>query len=263
IAEWGFGITTQRFSQDQVGPNLKGWDSSRMQEEADEFVDPNSDYVESLSPAEQEAYFEALYGGDDAFPTFDESMSEEEQEAIFEDMTFEPQGCEGEAFGEDSGFSFYMEFEDELQDMEERFEADARVAERRQEVTSCVADRGHDYTTMEALYERFESDLQAIDPYSEGFEPDFGISEEEMAQMSDEELDEFFNDFQFVEPELTEEDKAILGELQTEEIELAVAVNDCGGGWEQEYENLSDIRAEYEQEFLDTYSDQLEEFQAS
>jgi hypothetical protein len=264
-AEWGFGITTQRFSQAQVGPNLKGWDDSRFEEgEADAFVDPNDDYIQSLGPAEQEAYYEALYGGDDAFPTIDESMSEEEQEALFEEMTFEPQGCEGEAFTEDSGFSFYMEFEDELEEMEKRFEADPRVAERRQEITSCVADKGHDYTDMESLYERFEADLQEIDPYAGGDfeEPDFGISEEEMAQMSEAELDEFFENFEFTEPELSEDDKVKLGELQTEEIELAVAVNECGGGWEQEFEQLADIRAEYEQEFIDTYGDQLEEYRA-
>lgn len=264
IAEWGFGITTQRFSQAQVGPNLKGWDDSQFEEEADGFVDPNDDYIQSLGPAEQEAYFEALYGGDDAFPTIDESMSEEEQEAIFEDMTFEPQGCEGEAFNEDNTFAFYMDFADELEEMDKRFEADPRVAERRQEITSCVTDKGHDYTDMESLYERFEADLQEIDPYAGGDfeEPDFGISEDEMAQMSEAELDEFFENFEFTEPELSEEDKVKLGELQTEEIELAVAVDGCGGGWEQEFELLSGIRAEYEQEFIDTYGDQLAEYRA-
>jgi len=264
VAEWGFGITTQRFSQQQVGPNLKGWEDQGFEDEAQEFVDPNQDYIEGLSQEEQDAYYEALYGGDNFFPEVDESMSEEEQEAIFEDLTWEPQGCEGEAFGEDAGFSFYQDFEDELQDMEKRFEADPRVAERRQEVTSCVADKGLIFTDMDSIYERFEEEIQAMDPYANGdfAEPDFGISEEEMAQMSEEELDEFFNDFEFVEPELSDEDKAKLGELQTEEIELAVAVNECGGGFEQEYGQLADIRAEYEQDFLDTYADQLAEYKA-
>lgn len=264
VAEWGFGITTQRFSQQQVGPNLKGWEDQAFEDDAQEFVDPNQDYIEGLSQEEQDAYYEALYGGDNFFPEVDESMSEEEQEAAFEGLAWEPQGCEGEAFGEDAGFSFYQDFEDELQDMEKRIEADPRVAERRQEITSCVSDKGLVFTDMESLYERFEEEIQAMDPYANGdvAEPDFGISEEEMAQMSPEELDEFFSDFEFVEPELSEEDKAKLGELQAEEIELAVAVNECDGGFEQEYEQLADIRAEYEQEFLDTYADQLAEYKA-
>ncbi len=264
VAEWGFGITTQRFSQQQVGPNLKGWDDARFEDEAQEFVDPNQDYIESLSQEEQDAYYEALYGGENFFPEVDESMSEEEQEAAFESVEWEPQGCEGEAFDESVGFSFYQDFEDELQEMEKRFEADPRVAERRQEVTSCVSDKGLVFTDMDSIYERFEEEIQAMDPYANGdfAEPDFGISEEEMAQMSEEELDEFFSDFEFTEPELSEEDKVKLGELQAEEIELAVAVTECGGGFEQEYEQLADIRAEYEQEFLDTHADRLAEYQA-
>lgn len=265
VAEWGFGITTQRFSQQQVGPNLKGWDDTRVEAEAEEFVDPNQDYIESLSQEEQEAYFEALHGDQSFFEGLDDpSLSDEERDALFEDLAWEPQGCEGEAYSQDANFSFYQDFEDELQDMEKRFEADPRVAERRQDVTSCVGDKGLDYTDMESLYERFEDELQDMDPYANGdfAEPDFGISEEEMAQMSEEELDEFFSDFEFVEPELTEEDKAKLAELQAEEIELAVAVNECGGGFEQEFEQLADIRAEYEQEFLDTHADQLADYQA-
>lgn len=265
VAEWGFGITTQRFSQQQVGPNLKGWDDTRVEAEAEEFVDPNQDYIESLSQEEQEAYFEALHGDQSFFEGLDDpSLSDEERDALFEDVAWEPQGCEGEAYSQDANFSFYQDFEDELQDMEKRFEADPRVAERRQDVTSCVGDKGLDYTDMESLYERFEDELQDMDPYANGdfAEPDFGISEEEMAQMSEEELDEFFSDFEFVEPELSEEDKAKLAELQAEEIELAVAVNECGGGFEQEFEQLADIRAEYEQEFLDTHADQLADYQA-
>lgn len=261
VAEWGFGITTQRFSQQQVGPNLKGWDDSQIADEGDIFRDPNQDYIDSLGEDGAQAYYEALYGGDDFFPQIDESMSEEEQEALFDDIAFEPQGCEGEASAEDPTSRFYRDFGDEMEEMEQRFEADPRIAARRQEVSSCVADKGIEFTDVESTFERFERDLQDIDPYSNGFEPDFGVTEDEMAEMSNEELDELFADFS--EPELSDEDKAVLAELQTEEIAIAIAVNECGGGFESEFEDLADIRAEYEQEFLDTYADQLEDYQAS
>ena len=261
VAEWGFGITTQRFSQQQVGANLKGWDDSQFSEAEAEFVDPNQDYVESLSDAERDAYYEALYGGDDAFPAFDESLSDEEIEEQMDGFEFEPQGCEGEAYSSDTTNEFYIEFEDELEDMYERMQADPRIEERNAEIASCVADKGHDYTTMDDVYERFEEDLQAMDPFMNGFEPDFGVTEEEMAEMSDDELEELFSEAPDM-PELSDEDKAKLGELQSEEIELAVAVNECGGGFDNEFEMMADIRAEYEQEFLDTYAEQLEGFGA-
>ncbi len=262
VAEWGFGITTQRFSQQQVGPNLKGWDDSRFEEMDQEFVDPNMEYLESLSDSERTAYEEALWGPQDFGAFEDQSLSDEEIEAQFDEgFDWEPQGCQGEAYEADQTNQFYLEFEDELQEMYQRMEADPRIAERTAEISRCVSDKGLEYTDMESLYERWESDLMAMDPYASGFEPDFGVSEEEMSQMSEQELDELFSQ-PFDEPELSDEDKARLGELQAEEIELAAAVTECGGGFDNEWELMSDIQAEYEQEFLDTYADELEPFRA-
>ncbi|MEM9562599.1 MAG: hypothetical protein AAGA93_08295 [Actinomycetota bacterium] len=263
VAEWGFGITTQRFSQQQVGPNLKGWDDSQFQEAEEEFVDPNQDYLESLSESERMAYEEALWGPQDFGAFEDQSLTEEEIEAQFDEgFEWEPQGCQGEAYEAEQSNQFYLEFEDELQEMYERMEADPRITERTAEISQCVADKGLEYTDMEAMWERWDDDLAAIDPYADGgFESAMELSEEEMAQMTDEELDEFFSQ-NFQEPELSEEDRAKLGELQAEEIELAIAVTDCGGGFNAEWEMMSDIQAEYEQEFLDTYADELEPFRA-
>jgi hypothetical protein len=256
IAKWGFGITTQYFSQDQVGPDLIGYDESVMGREGD-FVDPNQDYVESLGPSEQEAYWAALYGGPDAFPAFDESMSEEEIEAQMEDFQFEPQGCEGEAYSsEDTSFGFYQEFQDELQEMSDRMEADPRVVERNSEIRSCVTDKGLEYESMDKVYQHYYEEMEKLSSsIDQGDYPD--LSEEEVAQMSEAELQELF-----APPELSDEAKATLGELQAEEIELAMAVNECGGGFEAEYELLADIRAEYEQEFLETYAEELEQYRA-
>lgn len=256
IAKWGFGITTQYFSQEQVGPDLIGYDESGMGMD-EEIVDPNQDYIESLSSSEQEAYYAALYGDPDAFPTFDESMSEEEMQAQMEDFQYEPQGCEGEAYtSQDNSFGFYNEFQDELEEMSDRMEADPRVVERNSEIRSCVADKGHEYESMDKIYQHYYDEMEKISS-SIGYGDYPDLSEEEIAQMSEAELQELF-----APPELSDEAKAELGDLQAEELELAAAVNECGGGFEAEYELLADIRAEYEQEFLDTYAEELEQYRA-
>lgn len=257
-AKWGFGITTQRFSQSQVGPDLLGFDDSSFEEEA-MFEDPNQDYIDSLSEQEQQAYYEALYGKEEGFPAFaDDSLSEEEMEAELENFDWEPQGCEGEAWADDDANSFYREFEDELQDMYERMQADSRVEEMEREVRECVTGKGHDFIDIENIYERFETELQEIDA-DIGYE-DFGPSEEEMASMSEAELEEMFRTP--IMPELSEQARTKLGELQAEELALAEAVNECGGGFEAQRERMAEIQAEYEREFLETYADELEPFRA-
>lgn len=252
IAKYGFGISTQRFSQESVGPDLVGYDDSFDGFDSDS--DPNFAYLESLSESEQEAYQEALYG-DDAFGEFDDTLSEEEQEAAIEDIEWEPSGCEGEAYTEVSSTNrFFTEFEDELNELYERVEADPRIAEAEQEISDCVADRGLDYTDMEDLYESFESRLSELE--SEVQYPSEELDEDDFAQMSPDELDEIFNQPAI----LSDEAKATLAEIQAEEIELAVAVDECGGGFEDQEALYREVVAEYEQQFIDENEDRLTEF---
>ena len=138
----------------------------------------------------------------------------------------------------------------------ERLEADPRIDELRREISECVADKDHEFTDMESIYGHFEDELQEIDAsidYSM-----FELSEEEMSAMSDAELEEFFRS----PPALSDDAKAKLGELQAEELALAKAVSECGGGFEAEFELTAEIRAEYEREFLETYADELEPYRA-
>lgn len=48
--KYGYGIAMQRATQDQMNQNPQEW------------VDPNQEYVEAMSESEQAAYYEALYG---------------------------------------------------------------------------------------------------------------------------------------------------------------------------------------------------------
>lgn len=258
IAKYGFGISTQRFAQSEVGPDLVGFDDSQF-EAVDQAMpeDPNQDYIESLSPTEQDAYYEALYGDQPELP---EDATEAEWDAAYEN--FEPSGCANEAwentdFGGGGEMDFYEEFGDDLEALYERLEADPRVAEHNDRVAACVADKGLVYAGMEDLYERWESRLSELQ--GGGFGP--MIDEDvDFESMSDEELDAFFADQSF---ELSDEDKATLGEIQAEEIELATTVVECGGGPLNDEVVLGEIRVEYEREFLEANSDRLAGFEGS
>ncbi len=254
VEKYGFGITTQRFSQSMLNDELVGYDDSMgAATEAEAIEDPNSAYVESLSPAEQEAYYAALYGDQ---PEFDENATEEEMNEAYED--FVPTGCQNTAWEEQNpSQTFYQEFSDDLEDMYERIEADPAVAKYRDEVTACVAEEGLVYTNQEDLYTRWEEDLASLDPFASGdpFEGT-GLDPEEMSQ---EEMDEFFRTAN----KLDAEELAKLAEIQAEELELARVVIECGGGPLNEESILSEVRVALEQEFLDANADRLAEFENS
>jgi len=262
--KWGFGITTQAFSQSQVGPDLLGY-TDFEDGPGESFVDPNQEYRESLGEDGQAAYNEALYGDEASFsgPEIDESMSEEEIEELLEDAGLDfsgPGGCMGEAF-EGSGLGgggFYQKFGDEFEALYERIQSDPRITELEQEVSRCVADEGLEYTNREAVYE--SSDQKMTPLYEEAFGTPPELPDN-FDTMTGEEQEAFFNDFQ--PPELSDSAKATLAELQAEEIKLAIAVFDCGGSDEKLGEIYQEVSIEYEEQFLEENADQLAEFKNS
>lgn len=254
--KYGFGVSTQRFSQSEVGPDLVGYNDEGFKGSGGGYVDPNEDYVKSLSKAEQNAFYEALYGKE---PDIPEGASQDESEELFQD--FVPTGCQAEAYGDDGFFGgpsqgFYEEFGQALEDLNERVEADSRVTAHREEVSACLAKDGLEFTTMENLHQDFKQQMGSIggvpgDPFEgTGLDPE---------QMTDEEIDQFFQNLRSLSPE----DKTKLAEIQADEIELAKAVIGCGGGPLNDQVVLGDIRVEYEQEFLDANADRLGEFKGS
>lgn len=255
VAKYGFGISTQRFSQSSVG-DLVGYPDEEFNGPDEAFTDPNMEYLETLSPGEQEAYQEALWGQP---PDFDGADPDES-------FMFEPSGCQGDAMtsvfeqGPGGGEAFYNAFGDELDAMEERAEADPRYVEFNDEVTSCVSEAGMTWIDQEELYERFESRLSAIQP--SGFGPGSGDPLEaaglDPEEMSDREIDEFFRDLNRLDPADLDE----LAAIQAEEIALAEVVIGCGGGPLNEQWVLGEVRAEYEQKFLDENADALAEFKS-
>lgn len=253
VAKYGFGITTQQYSQGQVGPELIGHRSVGFVEE--ESYDPNQAIVEALPDAENEAWFIALYGEPEDPPEFDESLSGEQQQELVNDVDYEPTGCEGKAYSDfDSTLGFENEFGSELDGLLQRVEDDPRLVEAGRELSDCVAEQGFEFSTEDELYARWEGELSAVDDEIEAGLAE--VDESVLDEMTEEELQVFF-----AEPELSAEAKVALGELQQQELALAKAVNDCGG-LPRQSELFQEIKVELEQDFLDDNEDRLVEFKA-
>lgn len=152
VAQYGYGIFKNPWNEQQY-----------EEQPGDEWVDPNADYVASLSEAEQEAYYEVLHGGN---PT-DEQLEDPEF-----DWSTLPQGCWGEGYAVMGGGSdmeaVYEQFEplmdrmfavyDEAQNAPEMIELDAEWA-------SCMADSG--YTQYSKQSEVEQAFYEKQDPFWE------------------------------------------------------------------------------------------------
>ncbi len=264
VEKYGFGVSTQAFSQEQVGPDLVGHNFGDFLSAPDASTDPNQAYVESLPPGEQEAYYAALYGADTG-PEYDSSLSEEENEAILNEYygaDYQPSGCFSDAFGDQFGNvnAFFEEFQDEMEELQERFEADPRVAEARAKIKTCVADKGYDYTNQEDAYSDLQERVSAIGGGGGGvvvFNDDSASDE----GLTDEQVEQQF----FEQNKLSDDDKTKLATVQDHELGLALAVYGCSGNSLDDTSNpeLSKIRIDMEQEFLDANQDRLAEFKGT
>lgn len=256
VEKYGFGATTQSFAQSELGDDgLIGYDDSNF-EDFDETADPNFEYVQSLGEAEREAYYAALYGNE---PDIDmESMTEEEINEFFEN--FQPDGCENEGRDSEGQFGFFQEFSDQLETMYEAIQADPRVLEAEAKIASCVSDKGLVYVSQEDVYEQFYA---KIEPMQEALYNNFEDpgADLDFETMSEEELEAFYESIP--QPQLSDEDKTLLAEIQAEEIELALAAYDCGGGFDQQHELFQELQKEYEQQFLDDNAEALEAYRDS
>ncbi|MCP4226579.1 MAG: hypothetical protein GY773_24840 [Actinomycetia bacterium] len=242
VARYGFGITTTWLTQDEVGPDLIGREPTPNPDTAPgaEIEAGTGPSFDQMTAAEQEAYNTALYG-----PSGDT-------------IGAQPGGCEGEASAAVGGtaHSFYEEFGDELDAIYQQAAADPRLTQLPTSVSDCITSQGFEYTSEEAVYQRFNRELVALEPAMS--HPADDLSDEDFATMSSEDLDAVLSQPRTLSPEgLT-----ILATLQADEIELALVVNECGGGIEAQNETFRQIVLEYEQQFLDDNRDRLATFEA-
>ncbi len=217
--EYGFGIAT----------SIDG----NFEELAESFVDPNQEYLSSLSEGEQEAYYNALMGGSLTIESFDEAQE------------FEPAGCQGDAYEEAfSSFASFDEFGDELDAMEQQMESDPRVVEANATWAACMFDRGYGYTDAEDA----RSDIQRR--YDDLVRNDTGGGFPDA--LAEEAGDDEGGVIIVGGPIFSPETQAKVDDLAVEEREVAVASWTC----EQPIEDvLDEVRIEYELRFVEQYGD--------
>jgi len=219
VSQYGYGAVTSPYSE------------APMPEE--EYVDPNGDYVTSLSESEQTAFYEALYG-----PTpSEEEMSED---GSYE-YDWETAGCQGaaqhEIAGEDPSQS--EEFTSLFDAINEHYEGMASwpgMAELDAEWAACMDAAGHggfvtQTDAQNSVYEDMNAFYESSAPSEDGSMPE-------------------------------EPDQAALDALGEKEVELALADLDCRE--ETDYRDRSaDITREVEQQFVDDHKAELDAMKAA
>ncbi len=137
----------------------------------DEWVDPNQDYVMSLSESEQAAYYETLYGPG---PTEDQLNEDGSYEYNWEEA-----GCQGAASNEVYGSDPFQDekhkpVQEAMTAMYENIQKDPRMVALDAEWASCMADGGFtEYTSKMDAQNKFIDELNAFyESKPEGAQPD-------------------------------------------------------------------------------------------
>ena len=226
--KWGYGATTNPWGEPVEEPVDPG----------EVWVDPNQEYVESMSESEQAAYYTALYG-----EQFNMEWTEEmETEEYVWDWT--TAGCSGlaqhEVYGDAMGGKTDGEFADleaEMQIMWESISSDPRLAEVATDWATCMAGAGYPglsdvYDAENLIYEQVNSLWE--DAYVD-VPPDAG--EEEWRAIE----------------ESVQDDLAL---ITPEEIKTATADYTCRD--EVGYARVqSEVNVAHQQEFYELHKDEL------
>lgn len=225
--QYGYGATTNPYGDPTEDAPTEEW------------VDPNQDYIETMSETEQTAYYAALYG--------DQTVAEGETEVEY---SWEDAGCQGaaqhevyDATGMDE--DKFTALQDEMTAMYESIAADPRVSELDAQWAACMADAG--YTGLAVVGDGETSIYDQVNKIYEDAYADVDTSVEITAEQS-EAIDAAVKDQ--------------LAAITPVEIETAVA--DFGCRDEVEYtKTQQDVNAEYQQEFMDAHQAELDAWMAA
>jgi hypothetical protein len=214
VAQYGYGAVNSPFNEEPVPE--------------EEYVDPNADYVESLSESEQQAFYEALSG-----PVPDEDELGEDGSYEYDWTTA---GCQGAAQHEVSGedLSQSDEFKPLFEAIDELYTGMTSwpgMAELDAEWAACMEAAGHGgHATQTDAQNSVYDELNRI------YE-DVAVSEDGMPT--------------------GEPDQAALDALGEREVELALADLDCRE--EVDYRDRStEITREVEEQFIDDHRAELD-----
>jgi len=237
-------------SREYAETNGFGYTTSLGQpfDQAQAYVDPNADYLASLSEAEQEEFYTTLYG-DQSY--WDEVNSDEELAALQEEQPelFEPSGCYNDASSSTAQASqaFWSTHSDELQELNELAEDSSHVQQPLADWSRCMAEHGHNFTTpddLDSVMDPYMNDL-----YATASHPSQDLTEDEMMALSEEEMNELWSQPEQFDPDL-------LAEAQEYEIELAVTAWDCG--MTDLYASYQTALDELQQQFITSNLDELQ-----
>ncbi|MEZ5343100.1 MAG: hypothetical protein R2706_17155 [Acidimicrobiales bacterium] len=199
-------------------------------------------------------------------PEWDESLSDEENNEIQNEWyqnEYVPTGCypiaQEEVYNEGGAYDVWTTFSDELDAMYVLIQSDPRIVEAEAKIASCVADKGFTYTSIDDVYTLFNDRLEPLyNAQNEAYEnmpnPFEGMTDEELAALTEED----YAAFDQGPPPLPDDLLAELGVIQKEEIAMAVAVDECGGGYNNQESVYNEVRIELEQEFVDANREALE-----
>lgn len=223
------------------------------------FVDPNQDYVNSLSSDEQMKYYAALYGEPQEAPAV-ETGTGEVQEAVA--VPIEQQGCSGKAQQEVYGDQPFNnpDFGKRFEELQQQLQNDPRMNNAEIDWSDCMYEVNpeYDFGASQDVYQYMQALLSEakgqkalpVDP--ETHQP---IGEFDETQGYSSTVDSNGNEIAYVgTPKAIKSDR--LEELRTIEKELWLADQKC-----QKKVGLADIRNEVEQELADTLLQEFPELQ--
>lgn len=232
--EFGYGITTDPWGGEMTGGE-------------DDYVDPNGDYVNSLSESEQEAYYETLYG---TGPTEEQMLEMEESGNYESDWTQE--GCQGAARHEisqdaDGATAAYEdpEFTELFAEIENMYAAIWDPEQKSEEVAAldakwsdCMSEQGYtEFATSD------DANMQISDEVNAIYEGVWGDGSEQITESQA--------------TELQKQADAEVKKLTEREIEVATANWKCKDkiGYDKE---LQKLQFELEQQFVDEHKAELD-----
>lgn len=170
VAQYGYGAVRSPGSDDVPDPD-------------EQFVDPNQEYVESLSESEMTAYYEALYGPQ---PTEEELNDDGSYE-----YNWETAGCQGFADNETRA-SNPMESEehkplmDAINEFYTAMETDPALAEVDGEWVTCMEEAG--YSGFSAQFDAQNSVYDELNAYYEGI-TDYVEDDPALDEIAEREID--------------------------------------------------------------------------
>ncbi len=226
VEKYGYGIVDSPYMEQEE------------QNPSEEYVDPNQDYVETLSESEQTAFYEVLYGAPPAEDEMDEDGGYE--------YNWEDAGCQGWAQHEVQGEDPFQadEFADLRKKMDELWtqgQAAPEFKELNAAWASCMADAGEPGFTLQQ-----EASQSIIDEQNKLFEAAYGDGTTE------------------VDPETVEDPSKSpeMKELGQREIELALKDLDCRNETSYTEKSLK-IQFALEEKFIAENKADLEAFKAA